>query len=225
MLNTVRYANLEDQVRFQPVSIDPVSDYIARYTMDDATGADETGTYDGTITGTITQTGVLNNAQRFTEASSDRLTCPSALLPTSGDFTVTAWVKNTVSPSVNDVIVSQWGGSDAGRVFLSKSSDSSKLKLFYGGTSVVIDSGVSLASNTWHFVAWRRESGTSYISVDTGAEASAPHGDIENTVTEIGGDSSASLGFGGDIDDVRIYDRALSSTELTALYNWYDYTP
>lgn len=79
----------------------------------------------------------------------------------------------------------------------------------------------SLASATWALVQARHESGSIYIKVNNGSEISAASGDLNNlSAGNLIIPGSASPYTGGDIGEICIYNRALSSTELALLYNY-----
>ena len=95
--------------------------------------------------------------------------------------------------------------------------------LTFGGTagSGGVSAGVDLALNTWTHLAGTFEGGTYrfYINGQLIATNSGQAlGPTNNAPLEIGGSGSCEH-FGGLLDEVSIYNRALSASEIAAIYN------
>lgn len=149
----------------------------------------------------------------------------SSLSPTN-QITVSAWIKTS-------------SGSD--RYIMTKHNDS-----FYLGIGVVnankfefyvngvnspawVSSTTSVTDNAWHLVTATYDGTTQSVYVDGKLEASiAQSGSIQTgTASVMIGARKTSPGeviegntFSGNIDEVRLYDRALSGNDIQTLYNW-----
>ncbi len=97
-----------------------------------------------------------------------------------------------------------------------------------GAMDVDIGSGVDVTDNAWHHFAVVLKPGAgnkAYLYLD-GTERSTQDSpgtpDLPSTAAYLGHDPTDAGGryFPGDLDDVRIYDRALDATEIAALHNY-----
>jgi len=140
-------------------------------------------------------------------------------------LTVSAWVKP--DGAVSDSIVDQYGDSSSATfLFYTNSSglrglvEDSSSNRYYGSIS-----DAALAVDTWQHVVmtWDADSQTIYGYVNGEKQTnsvSAPISSLRGTAVKnlvIGGTWND---FAGEIDEVRVYQRALSSAEIRALYNW-----
>lgn len=92
------------------------------------------------------------------------------------------------------------------------------------GTSISKGSySQSIAGGAWHFLVLTYDGEDVALSVDgtsriTASELSGPLAD-ESSAIQIGARSPSSWYFRGDLDDVRIYNRVLSTSEIQTLYS------
>ncbi len=149
---------------------------------------------------------------------------------------------SSVSPN-NQITVSAWIKTSSGsnRYIVTKHNDS-----FYLGIGVVnankfefyingvnspawVSSTTSVTDNAWHLVTATYDGTTQSVYVDGKLEASiAQSGSIQTgTASVMIGARKTSPGeviegntFSGNIDEVRLYDRALSGNDIQTLYNW-----
>ena len=138
------------------------------------------------------------------------------------EISIACWVKHGQSQWQNIVERSVWDKSDG-----------IGLLMDYNGTSVTFghygivgaSSKVNVQDNQWHHVAGTmRQSGSDYvysIYVDGKLDNTATNS-MGLTATEhgwaIGARYDGTWGYHGLIEDVRIYDRALSDSEIQAIY-------
>ncbi|PIR49717.1 hypothetical protein COU79_03350 [Candidatus Peregrinibacteria bacterium CG10_big_fil_rev_8_21_14_0_10_54_7] len=140
----------------------------------------------------------------------------------TGDFTVSLWASNTDATSSYRQLISNW--STTGIHFLK--TNTSRYLGAYVGDNVEVRSSYSIPTDgSWHYYVLARESGAISFYVDGSSSAvSTGNGTGHNNSvgaaveTRIGsrGDSVNQLWQGG-VDDVRIYNRALSAAEIKAL--------
>ncbi len=153
-------------------------------------------------------------------------------------FTYSLWVKLDSIPMtqlINSVYVCGIGGSNKGGVLIAVNLDpNSSLNTGWSfgisnkGTFTSTDgvAATSLNTNSWFHLTLVRDSisDTAYFYVNGILKVKRPLGrfsvdyDKATTNGRIGGFASGT-NFPGSIDDVRIFDRALSSSEVLALFN------
>ncbi|NVO00879.1 MAG: chitobiase/beta-hexosaminidase C-terminal domain-containing protein, partial [Geobacteraceae bacterium] len=139
-------------------------------------------------------------------------------------FTFAAWIKMTgafVGEGGFGSIFDRWDGANGYRLDYSPST--ATIRLLGGTTPLVNDPAnpVTMNNDTWyHIAAVADGAGNATIYINGAAVLSGPYvatntdiapriGDVQNVSTEP---------FTGIIDDIRIYNRALSTTELNNIY-------
>lgn len=196
---------------------------VSRHTFDDAdtsgsTAVDIWNGNDGTINGATTGvTGQYAEAYSF-DGTDDSVSIPSGTYSfvTSSGFTFSLWAKTTAqgrgglfAPGDGDC----WIEMD--------SNETIRFQQFDGSNAVKLNSTSQINDGSWRFVTATFDGSTMRIYIDAAEENSASH-NPPNTVSRtpsIGLEPLNSIYFDGDIDDVRIYDKALTSTEVSDLYN------
>ncbi|MFA6432514.1 MAG: LamG domain-containing protein [Candidatus Paceibacterota bacterium] len=159
----------------------------------------------------------------------------SSILNTPSAVTLSAWVKsgfnfNSVS-SLMFAVISRMQSSNPfpgyelgiGGNYLSAGN---KAYFNAGGTfnPNVILGTTAVNDGKWHHLVGKYDGTKSYIYVDGILQNSADKTNNMNLATEfldigVGYDRGANSYFNGSIDDVRVYNRALSATEVAQLYN------
>ena len=209
---------------------------VALWHFDEVSGSITTdsslsGGNDGTVSGASLVDGKLGKALSF-DGSDDYVDCgDSTDFEFSGDFSVEVWVKHSVSS--NQVYVSKWTGAGSGSqwwlgfynnkacfgVYTIESTPD--WRLAWGTTDI--------ADGEWHHVVGVR-SGTDIHIYQDGAWKGNGAPDSINiagnnaaplTIGNFNG-SSGSWCFNGDIDEVRIWDGALTADDI--LYSYADET-
>ena len=195
----------------------------------DASGSGLTGTLtNGAGWGTGRNAGavLLDGVNDFVELGNP------ALLQLTGSMTVSAWVNSAAFPVDDAAIVSKRAGGEVGyqldttvdrgpRTIGFKLTNSSGGNMFrYGATA--------LQANTWYHVTGVYNAATSELHVYLNGQLD--DGTLLGTVTATQQNSSANVNIGrrpgfssfnlnGRIDDARIYNRALTPTEIQADMN------
>ena len=136
------------------------------------------------------------------------------------DFTISCWINHDNDNGNYPMLVANYTGSNTGG-FQFYINGTANTVTFWTSTNDVTASG-ALSSGSWHHVVCMRESGTVkfYIngSLNSSTIANAHH--IEGLVDcAIGGKTDGGNGLNGKIDEVSIWRRALSASEISALYN------
>ena len=177
----------------------------------------------GTLTGgpTWNSSGKVNSALDFN--GSDEYITIGDINPITS-VTITAWIYPT-------------GTSPADRIIVSKDNTEYGFRIVeitgtlqgIGGGNAIVETGVDLTSaanrNKWHFVAYTLDTvADTHVLYRNGAQVNSGSntGTIANAATALNiGRHPQFGGFGyflGRVDDVRVYNRALSSSEVSALY-------
>ena len=210
---------------------------VAGYAFDEGLGVSAADASGSGLTGSLTNgagwgTGrnagavLLDGVNDFVELGNP------ALLQLTGSMTVSAWVNSAAFPVDDAAIVSKRAGGEVGyqldttidrgpRTIGFKLTSSSGGNMFrYGATA--------LQANTWYHVTGVYDAATSELHVYLNGQLD--DGTLLGTVTATQQNSSAnvnigrrpgssSFNFNGRIDDVRIYNRALTAAEIQADMN------
>ena len=194
---------------------------VAAYGFDEGSGTtvtDQSGNgHNGTVSGTTwAATGKYGKALQF-NGSSALVTIPDAAsLHLTTGMTLEAWVNpSTVNGNWRDVI---YKGND--NYYLeATSSNASKpdAGLIAGGSYADAYGSAALTANTWSYLAETYDGTTLRLYVNGTQVASTAHTGTISTSTnplQIGGDSIYGQNFAGMIDEVRIYNTALTPTQI-----------
>ena len=206
---------------------------IGHWKLDETSGttaADSSGNgHDGTMNDGLdgandSVNGVISNALDF-DGADDGIELPasSTLFPNNNSWTTSAWFK-TISPAngtYGNRIFNPMQNATNGSAFI-LSLDGLDLDFAHDdGTSLTNSSVATINEHTWYHVASSYD-GTTFKVYLNGTE------ELSVTDTFSGfGTGNAAIGeagdgtapFPGQIDDVRIYDRVLSASEILELYN------
>ncbi|MBX2867727.1 MAG: fibronectin type III domain-containing protein, partial [Acidiferrobacterales bacterium] len=186
---------------------------------------DQTGIQDGTFADVTPTNGQLNNAVAFTENSSLSLGNYSPAV--ANGLTISAWIKPLSGGSSEARFLSKATGvqeQDHHIMIGSYLEDRLRFRLKAGGvTKTLISAPGVLIDNQWNFVTfsydlqWMRI----FLNGDQIAQTSKTGlVSTDNSVPMAIGNQPSQAGdrpFVGDIDEVRIYGRALSDTEIASL--------
>jgi len=128
-------------------------------------------------------------------------------------ITIAVWIK-AVSTSYIQLIV-HGGSSDQFRI----QADGNLWFYSASGNSINLSTvGLNAADGNWHFVTAVSDGTSAYIYVDGIQKASSTGSLNQNGWSQIGTYNGVDL-FAGSMDDLRIYNRALSASEVQAIYN------
>jgi len=180
----------------------------------------ETVTYTGNG-GTQKITGYIRKGAAFNGSSS--IITTSLDFDTLTDYSVSMWI-NTPE-AVNDFFGGTIDSGAKNGIYFAVNSDSTirwyERDNSVAGTVTELNSTDTITLNSWHHIVFVRDGGTNYIYVDNGTPASASN----STITHAAGFTLGRAGnytvkyWEGKIDQVRIFDKALSSGEVTTLSN------
>ncbi|HEX5988995.1 MAG TPA: LamG-like jellyroll fold domain-containing protein [Solirubrobacterales bacterium] len=171
----------------------------------------------GTINGpTGTASGKFGRALSF-DGSNDRVDVPDAAsLDLSNGMTLEAWVKPTTNSSWRTAILKERGTNDLVYALYSSNGSKPRTENFTGVENAAAGT-TALPLNAWSHLASTYD-GTNLRFYLNGAlvTTKATSGAMPNTANplRIGGNAVWGEYFGGLIDEVRVYNRALSASEI-----------
>ncbi len=192
----------------------------------DYSGYNATGSWNGTPTGTAgyysagrvgSWAGTFDGTSTYVNLGYPAQLQPSAFL------TASAWVKTSVSSAGSmDILRSRLYGYEfylsSGQPYFTVFSDASH--------NLITTFVSSLADNSWHMLTGVYNGANVSLYIDgTFASTTVNNGTPNVIYYQSGGDAIGRGGnfsgnyWGGSVDDVRIYNRALSAAEVSALYN------
>ena len=184
------------------------------------------GGYNGTIYGATWASGISGSALYF-DADAERVEFSSPVLNTP-PYTFCAWVKALPLTSSSRYILANGGetGDSYGIVMLIQDNNQFEIgckdATGYGGANFLPP------STDWTYLCgvWDGTYGNDkvklYLNGSLAATANTAHSDAGDPLNMVIGSNSVSptiAGWRGLIDEVRIYDRALSAEEIQMLYN------
>jgi fibronectin type 3 domain-containing protein len=192
----------------------------AAYGLDDGSGTSVLDSSDNHATATLVSgswtTGKFGSASSLNGTSSE-VDPPALGTFYKTGFTFEAWVYKQTS-KVDVGVVGSWVGSQNGGAMIWIDHLSGDYRLALGATlGNYVDSGRTPTIGQWQFVAGTYDGSTARIYVDGVLAASKTYaGNVGDSNTwRIGAYGSPAGGFfDGRIDNVRIYDRALSASEI-----------
>jgi len=212
----------------------PTAGVIGHWPLDGNANDTSGNGHNGTITGATSTTGLFGGAFNFDGTAGIDV---GNLDFSSGQFTVSGWVRTT-DPAVTEIWRNwiaklNYGTGDAtfelymgdGRV--AGGANSPQFAVWNTGSTVVnigFSSSVNLRDGDWHMVTASSTSGSQKLYLDGALVATDSYaGTLPLTTTSvvIGGGNFGPFHhpWVGDIDEVLIYNRALSGAEVSQLLN------
>jgi len=184
---------------------------------------DSYGDHDGTLNGNPfwQPTGGMMDGSLMLDGIDDYIDTPFILDPSKGSFSVFAWVYCWMP---GQVIISQKG--EFGGTWLGTNPSGKLMTGFSDVNFGALESELVITDVQWHHVGFVYDMDTLHrrlyvdgilVAEDTSAIAGVPSDD--GLYIGASKDLSAGTLFSGFIDDVRIYNQALSAEEIAALAN------
>jgi cysteine-rich repeat protein len=199
---------------------------------------DETGIHNGTASGAIfnESSGIVGDGGYF-DGSGDKITVSdSSALDGSNGFTLSTWANpNSVA---NGFVAGKQEGSSAYDGYTVMFATGNKISSrIYGNTAnAVWSSNYDYAASEWVFLTLTSNGNNEhklYVNGEYDSNSTTTVGDFTTSVDfTIGERSDGALDFAGLVDEVRLYNRTLTATEIQNLYElgsahieWGDWTP
>ncbi|MGB4942976.1 MAG: LamG domain-containing protein, partial [Candidatus Moraniibacteriota bacterium] len=211
---------------------DPNANLVGHWTFD---GADVSGTTAidrgrggnvGTLSGSpAVSPGRLGQALRFDGTDDYVSVAHASSINLSNTISISLWQKGTVFQEYNRSVSKEWGGGQLYGWAIYGNGTALEIVTSAGGPLLnSTDSPVFLYDGSWHHIVWTLDNGNWTYTRDggviTGSGTYTHGGGFGNTNNFTIGKNgySASDYFTGQIDDVRIYDTALTATQITDIY-------
>lgn len=179
----------------------------------DSTGNGNDGTWHGAASGTsgYYSPGLNQTWAGYFNGSNNYIGIPTVYA--NQQVTIAVWTKAVSTSSTEEIVTGTSADqfriqADGNLDFLSRSINPIQLSTV----------GLNLADGNWHFLTAISDGTNASIYVDGVQKASSTGSLTQNGWNEIGTFGGGTLFFGS-MDGLRIYDRALSASEIAAIYN------
>ena len=217
-----------------------VDDYISYWRFDGSSGItvyDENHTSNNNGTLTNMNTGLDNGSSGWTssgkygnalafDGSNDFVNCGN--LNVSSNLTVIIWIKFT--STTEGVIINKWGTTPSWILLKSATTGTIQGYVRIGSVSKGYTTPSGYGNGAWHYVAmvYNSSNVTIYVDGNVAGTPIAATGLLDTSPSEsvlIGRYTSPATGyFNGLVDEVRIYNRALSNDEINLTMNQSKYS-
>jgi len=176
----------------------------------------------GTITGATQAIGKVGQALSFSGGAQYVNAGQAASLDIANAETISFWIKGN-APQLNSYgpIISKLG-TYGWLVQTNETGPNIYLRIDTSGGTNQSAGNISTLDGTWHHIAWTLDNGArkgykdGVLIVDNAYNHGSGFG---AATTDLIIDNPNSVGFNGSIDEVRVYNRALSVGEIQQLYN------
>ena len=199
---------------------------VAYYKMSDAT--DQLGNYNGTATNVNFNTeGKFGFAGAFNGSSSNVEFSAGSFNNTT--ISVSAWI-NSASSAADQSIFNDFdydGSTSRGFIWRKNANNTLTAQFYNSGTQRNLNTTATVANNVWTNVVLTISSTEANIYINNGTPVTLTQNNLINfhSTTKAGIGSYRFTGgsfqqfFNGSIDQIRIYNSALSAANVTSLYN------
>jgi len=199
--------------------------------LDDASGATAADSTGNGNTGTLTNgptwaAGKVNGALTFNGTTQYVLVPNSSSIDVTGtNLTMAAWIQITgaTGKSYQNIFgKDSVFGAFQYRLLISDSRSSLRFQANGGAIDAISNNFTALTLGTWHHVAVAYNGSSINFYLDGQSQGSTPAtGSIASSSNDldIGKTYALNYYFDGTIDDVRVYNRALSASDVLTLYN------
>ncbi|MFD0991064.1 choice-of-anchor D domain-containing protein [Mariniflexile jejuense] len=139
----------------------------------------------------------------------------------SSAYTISAWIKRDTGTTNASILSKRNATYTEGYDF--KINSTGRLQFIVNGGAASVTSSVAIPENQWHEVAVIYSSGTATLYIDgvadTSASLPAPVTTTQSFCMAAAGKSTHTAYFKGNIDEVRVWNRALTPTQLRYVMN------
>jgi glucose/arabinose dehydrogenase len=215
-------ANTNDFTIGFSVALSGSGGLVAVYSFNEGTGtsaADASGNgHTGVISGAAWSTlGKYGNALSFDGVNDWVTVNATSLLNITGAITMEAWVFPIATTGVRDILIKEGSNVDIYNLYARNGNGRPESNVFVGGSNRVAQGTAALTVNVWTHVAGTYDGTTVRVFINGVQTASAAvSGPIATStgVLRIGGNGLWGEFFQGRLDEIRIYNRALSQAEI-----------
>jgi prepilin-type N-terminal cleavage/methylation domain-containing protein len=192
----------------------------------DQSGDASNGSWAGTQAGTsgYYSGGKVGSWAGYFNGSNDYVNIPDNAVLHVTAFTVSAWFKE--ASSATGAIVTKWTQPGNQRSFALDALNTNKMEIVIdeygnGATSTTLNDPNSFSLSSWNYAVATFDGATArvYLNGQLDASASSVPPFLSTSAVTIGEDGGGNSPLPGQVDDVRIYNRALSAAEIQELYD------
>ena len=221
-------SSLEGSVRYN--GLGPTNGLVGHWPLDETSGTTATersfNTNDGTmqngLTGSNSVTGVVDTALQF-DGSNDSIDIASNPDYSLESFTYAIWIYIPTSMPSGWRAAMAHDRSGSNWVFLGKTNSADTIHWRWSSGDTM-DSDTTISNDTWHHIAGTYDyaTNTARLYVDGVLDKTDSAGGTQPTANDallrIGRNTNDTETWTGYLDDARIYNRALSATEIAEIH-------
>lgn len=203
-----------------------IDNLVSYYKLQETTGdvVDSEGSNTGTNVGaTRGATGLIGNCFDF-DGTNDEVTVAdnNTLDFGTGDFSVNFWVNAPNTTAADGGLVTKKITSSPWTGFVIRFTTNHKVDYITTGVARTITISTGIADSSWHMITLTRSSNTVQLYLDGSADGSSgtDNENIDNAnIMRFGQLQGFGSFMDGLLDEIGIWNKALSTTEITDLYN------
>lgn len=169
--------------------------------------------------------GLVGNAANFVAANNQYLSiADNTSLSLTGNMTISFWFRYTAAPAATQYLIAKRTGASGRSYSIQILSTGYLVFTAYadGSTATNITTAIVAPTNTWNFVTATHNNGSNItlrINNETPVSATLTGGIYDSLAAFSVGSIVGASSFSGDIDELGVYTRVLSTDELDWLYN------
>jgi hypothetical protein len=195
----------------------PLNGLVSYWSFNDGT-SDEVSNNTGVVVNATKSSGLVRDAYTFDGVADYIVANDSANLDINGSITISAWVNP--SSSTAGYVVSKYTS-----YMIHWTSNTLQGGIWIGGTWTVLATSSTVPTNTWTHVTFTYNKSNAYIYINGVLNASGTNTnsiDMTNHKLFIGARNATNRDrdFNGTIDEIGIWNRALTPTEAKSLYDY-----
>ncbi len=223
-LNSNGVSALSNEVSATPTPDNISNGLVAFYRFNGNANDNTSNAHHGTVSGATLTSGkdnVSNTAYSF-DGTNDYIEYPIGLLSGAGEFSISLWI-NTSSSTESRIIQQRDANGYNGQYMLDLTSNGKLKVLTYKyGYKWGATTNSKINDSNWHHVCFVQKDNGGSLYLDGSLKfTDNSSGKVEllfSTKTYVGGDKrNNNRFFNGKVDELRIYNRALTSTEISSL--------
>jgi hypothetical protein len=186
---------------------------------------DLSGNYNGTETNITYNTGQYEEAAVYNGSSSKIVIPASTSIAQQNNYTFSAWFKTDTLGVMQTIYAFNSPSTYQSGIFI-HSNGTNNIRIFSAGSNYYSSDNI-YTNNQWYHIAVTKSSTNGIVAYLNGVEIINEPTATANNLQPSAGDNrigayktgSESLWFDGSIDQVRIFNKAISASEVTTLYN------